>query len=135
MSSGRVSALLFSRLLNRFAAFESSSSPTRIQPKFRAGLSSHAWTSATRPADSQVYAPKASTVVEALTSAAKSPPAFAHVASLGIFVGGISAIAPSRRADLAGIGIYALLAATLATMMTGAIAGFYYNGESGILGL
>ncbi len=60
---------------------------------------------------------------------------FAHVASLGIFVGGISAIAPSRRADLAGIGIYALLAATLATLMTGALAGFYYNGESGILGL
>ncbi len=60
---------------------------------------------------------------------------FAHVASLGIFVGGISAIAPTRRADLAGIGIYALLAATLATLMTGALAGFYYNGESGILGL
>ena len=57
------------------------------------------------------------------------------VLSLGIFVGGISAIAPSRRADLAGIGIYALLAATLATLMTGALAGFYYNGESGILGL
>ena len=60
---------------------------------------------------------------------------FAHVASLGIFVGGISAIAPSRRADLAGIGIYALLAATLATLMTGALAGFYYYGERGILGL
>jgi len=60
---------------------------------------------------------------------------FAHLASLGIFVGGISAIAPSRRADLAAIGIRALVAATLATLMTGALAGFYYHGEKGILGL
>jgi CNT family concentrative nucleoside transporter len=60
---------------------------------------------------------------------------FAHVASLGIFVGGISAVAPSRRGDLAGLGLRALIGATLATLMTGALAGFYYYGEQGILGL
>ncbi len=60
---------------------------------------------------------------------------FAHVASLGIFVGGISAIAPSRRGDLAAVGLRALVGATLATLMTGALAGLYYYGEKGILGL
>lgn len=60
---------------------------------------------------------------------------FAHLASLGIFVGGISAVAPSRRTDLAALGVRALVAATLATLMTGALAGFYYHGEKGILGL
>jgi CNT family concentrative nucleoside transporter len=60
---------------------------------------------------------------------------FAHVASVGIFVGGISALAPSRRGDLAAIGPRALVGATLATLMTGALAGAFYYGERGILGL
>ncbi len=51
------------------------------------------------------------------------------------FVGGISAIAPSRRGDLAAVGVRALVGATLATLMTGALAGLYYYGEKGILGL
>lgn len=50
---------------------------------------------------------------------------FAHFASLSIFVGGVSAIAPSRTGDLAKLGARALLAATLATLMTGAIAGVF----------
>jgi CNT family concentrative nucleoside transporter len=60
---------------------------------------------------------------------------FAHVASVGIFVGGISALAPSRRGDLAAVGPRALIGATIATLMTGALAGAFYYGERGILGL
>lgn len=54
---------------------------------------------------------------------------FAHVASLAIFVGGAAAIAPRRRDDLAGLGLRALLAATLATLMTGCVAGIFSTGE------
>jgi CNT family concentrative nucleoside transporter len=60
---------------------------------------------------------------------------FAHVASIGIFVGGTAAVAPSRRGDLAAVGLKALIAATLATLMTGAIAGIFYHGQASILGL
>jgi concentrative nucleoside transporter, CNT family len=60
---------------------------------------------------------------------------FSHVASVGIFVGGISALAPARRDDLAALGLRALVAATLATLMTGALAGVYYHGQAGLLGL
>lgn len=55
---------------------------------------------------------------------------FAHVASVSIFVGGIAVIAPSRRDDLAALGFRALLAATLATLMTAAVAGMLASGES-----
>jgi CNT family concentrative nucleoside transporter len=53
---------------------------------------------------------------------------FAHVAAMAIFVGGTAALAPSRRDDLAGLGVRALLAATLATLMTGCVAGIFSNG-------
>ena len=48
-------------------------------------------------------------------------------------VGGITALAPSRRDDLAALGPRALLAATLATLMTGALAGLLFHGQSGLL--
>lgn len=54
---------------------------------------------------------------------------FAHVAAMAIFVGGTAALAPSRRDDLASLGLRALLAATLATLMTGCIAGMFSGGE------
>jgi len=60
---------------------------------------------------------------------------FAHVASVGIFVGGISALAPSRRGDLSALGPRAFVAATLATSMNGALAGVFYYGQQGLLGL
>jgi CNT family concentrative nucleoside transporter len=60
---------------------------------------------------------------------------FAHFASTGIFVGGIAALAPSRRDDLAGLAPRALVAATLATLATGALAGAFYHGQVGLLGL
>ena len=52
--------------------------------------------------------------------------------SSNIFIG---ALAPSRRGDLSSLGIPALVGATLATLMTGALAGFYYYGQKGLLGL
>ncbi|NLF30243.1 MAG: nucleoside transporter [Planctomycetes bacterium] len=53
---------------------------------------------------------------------------FAHVASLAIFVGGTAALAPDRRNDIAAVGPRALLAATLACLMTGAVAGTFFVG-------
>lgn len=60
---------------------------------------------------------------------------FSHVASVGIFIGGIAALAPARRNDLAALSFRALAGSTLATMMTGALAGLFYHGQRGILGL
>lgn len=59
---------------------------------------------------------------------------FAHFASLAIFVGGISALAPKRMKDLSRVGLRALLAATLACLMTGAVAGIFYTSGSILLG-
>ena len=55
---------------------------------------------------------------------------FAHVAALAIFVGGTAVLAPSRRDDLASLGLRALLAATLATLMTGCVAGIFSSGDA-----
>jgi CNT family concentrative nucleoside transporter len=60
---------------------------------------------------------------------------FTHVASVGIFVGGVAGLAPSRRDDLAALGLRALAGATLATLLTGALAGLFYHGQRGLLGL
>jgi CNT family concentrative nucleoside transporter len=59
---------------------------------------------------------------------------FAHVASLAIFVGGISAIVPNRTRDLTIIGPRALLAATFACLMTACMAGAFFNESSILLG-
>jgi CNT family concentrative nucleoside transporter len=58
---------------------------------------------------------------------------FAHIASLAIFVGGIAALVPERLKDLSRLGFRALLAATLATLLTAAIAGLFYNPGSALL--
>lgn len=58
---------------------------------------------------------------------------FAHVASMAIFIGGTAALAPTRRDDLAGLGWRALLAATLATLMTGCVAGIFSSGQGVLL--
>jgi CNT family concentrative nucleoside transporter len=58
---------------------------------------------------------------------------FAHVAAMAIFVGGTAALAPSRRDDLASLGLRALLAATLATLMTGCVAGIFTGGGVSLL--
>ena len=48
---------------------------------------------------------------------------FANFASIGIQLVGIGAIAPTRRGDLAKLGIKALIAGTLASLYTGVIVG------------
>ncbi len=48
---------------------------------------------------------------------------FANFGSVGIQVGGISALEPSRRADLAKLGIRALIAGTLASYLSATLAG------------
>ena len=50
---------------------------------------------------------------------------FSHVASLSIFVGGTAALVPERARDLAAVGVRALIAATLACLMTGCVAGLF----------
>jgi CNT family concentrative nucleoside transporter len=49
---------------------------------------------------------------------------FANFSSIGIQIGGIGALAPSRRHDLARLGIRAMLAGTMANFITATIAGF-----------
>jgi CNT family concentrative nucleoside transporter len=48
---------------------------------------------------------------------------FANFSSIGIQIGGIGALAPSRKQDLARLGFRALIAGTLANYMAAAIAG------------
>ena len=49
---------------------------------------------------------------------------FANLSSIGIQVGGIGALAPERRHDLARLGMRAMFAGTLANFITATIAGF-----------
>jgi len=48
---------------------------------------------------------------------------FVHIASLGIFVGGLTAIVPSRATEISLLGLRGLWTAFLATLLTGCIAG------------
>ena len=48
---------------------------------------------------------------------------FANFSSIGIQIGGISALAPNRRADLAKLGFRAMLAGTMANLMSASIVG------------
>ncbi|MCP4459950.1 MAG: NupC/NupG family nucleoside CNT transporter [Cytophagales bacterium] len=48
---------------------------------------------------------------------------FANFSSIAIQIGGIGGMAPKRSADISRLGLRALMAATLATMMTATIAG------------
>ena len=48
---------------------------------------------------------------------------FVHIASMGIFVGGLAALIPSRVKELSQLGLRALWTAFLATLLTGCVAG------------
>ena len=48
---------------------------------------------------------------------------FANLSSVGIQIGGIGELAPNRRGDLAKLGIRAMLAGTMANLMSASIAG------------
>ena len=53
---------------------------------------------------------------------------FTHIASVAIFVGAVTAIAPEKAKEISQVSFRALIAATLACLMTGAIAGIFYRG-------
>ena len=59
---------------------------------------------------------------------------FAHVASLAIFVGGTAALVPKRTRDISAVGFRALIASTLACLMTAAVAGTFFTDGSILLG-
>lgn len=50
---------------------------------------------------------------------------FANFSSIAIQIGGIAPLAPQRRADLARLGIRAVIGGTLATLMTAAVVGLF----------
>ncbi len=50
---------------------------------------------------------------------------FANLSSIAILLGGIGSMAPNRRHDVARLGIKAMIAATLANLMSAAIAGIF----------
>ena len=51
---------------------------------------------------------------------------FANFASIGIQIGGIGALAPSRRKELSELGLRALLAGTAASLFTAILVGILY---------
>jgi CNT family concentrative nucleoside transporter len=52
---------------------------------------------------------------------------FANPGSLGILIGGMSAMAPERRDEIVALGMKSIVAGTLATCMTGTVVGILYN--------
>ena len=48
---------------------------------------------------------------------------FANLSSIAIQIGGIGALAPNRRNDLARLGLRAMLAGTMANLMSASIVG------------
>lgn len=54
---------------------------------------------------------------------------FANFSSIGIQIGGIGALAPNRREDLARLGLRAMLAGTMANLMSASIAGMLLSGS------
>lgn len=52
---------------------------------------------------------------------------FANLSSIAILMGGIGAMAPNRRKDIARLGLKAVLAATLANLMSAALAGIFLS--------
>ena len=50
---------------------------------------------------------------------------FANLSSIAILLGGLGAVAPSRRDDISRYGFRALIAASLSNLMSAALAGFF----------
>jgi len=72
---------------------------------------------------SQLGALKASLDPRSFTIASFALAGFANIGSVGIQIGGIGALAPTRKADLARLGFRAMLAGTLANYLSASIAG------------
>ncbi len=69
---------------------------------------------------------KASLTPKGLVIASFALCGFANFSSVGIQIGGIGELAPSRRADLAKLGLKALLCGTLASYLSATIAGILF---------
>ena len=52
---------------------------------------------------------------------------FANLSSIGIILGGLGVMAPSRRKDLARMGLRAVTAGTLSNLMSAALAGVFIS--------
>ncbi len=52
---------------------------------------------------------------------------FANLSSIAILLGGLGSMAPSRRGDIARLGLKAVAAASLANLMSAALAGFFVS--------
>ena len=52
---------------------------------------------------------------------------FANLSSIGILLGGLGVMAPSRRQDLARLGVRAVVAGTLSNLMSAALAGLFVS--------
>jgi len=72
---------------------------------------------------SQLGPLKASLDPRSFTIASFALAGFANFSSVGIQIGGIGALAPTRKGDLAKLGLRAMLAGTLANYMSATIAG------------
>ena len=53
---------------------------------------------------------------------------FANFGSLGIMIGGIAAMVPARRAEVASLGAKTMVSGTLSTLMTAAVVGLMTPG-------
>lgn len=51
---------------------------------------------------------------------------FANLSSMAILLGGLGGLAPSRRADIARMGLKAILAGALASLLSAAVAGMFF---------
>lgn len=58
---------------------------------------------------------------------------FTHIASMAIFVGGVSSLAPEKTREITQVALRSLLAATLTCLMTGGVAGLFYGGSTLLL--
>jgi CNT family concentrative nucleoside transporter len=52
---------------------------------------------------------------------------FSNLASIAILLGGLGAVVPSRRHDIARLGLRAVIAGTLVNLMNAALAGFFFS--------
>ena len=52
---------------------------------------------------------------------------FANLSSMAILLGGLGVMAPSRRPDIARLGLKAILAGTLSNFMSASLAGVFFG--------
>ena len=88
-----------------------------------ATCSARAWCSTSSSPSRSSARCKASLDPRSFTIATFALCGFANFSSIGIQIGGIGALAPKRRHDLARLGLRAMLAGTLANFVTATIAG------------